>query len=402
MIVNTAAHLPKLAPPTKKIPHTLTCVRERENSLFETKNVLTTIAPPTIAGHAYFYPFPSPHHQCRPPPPPPAAADHPLFSAMSHRASPHLAAGSTDPPPPPDESLLVDRLLDSESRHAPRPDYVRLCRSRSGLRTSRQDAINSILQVHSHFGFKPVTAFLSISYFDRFLSSRPLPEIGWAFQLLTVACLSLAAKMEETCVPMLLELQALEPTYVFAPETVQRMELLVLATLKWNLRSVTPFDFLHFFVSVLRPSASGLDSISAVNGLASSIILKTTRVIDFLGFTPSVIAAAAVIAAGGGDVSLPDSIDARISRVSGHGVDLEMVRSCLQLMDEYLFDTCPSKVLSIEPVAPPSPLGVLDAAACASCESHAENLASVSGSVFGSDADRENKRHRSSEPDVQE
>ncbi|CAA0807473.1 Cyclin-D1-1 [Striga hermonthica] len=307
---------------------------------------------------------------------------------MSHRASPQLAAGSAD------DSLLVDRLLDSEPRHAPRPDYVRLCRSRSGLRTSRQDAINSILQVHSHFGFKPVTAFLSISYFDRFLSSRPLPEIGWAFQLLTVACLSLAAKMEESCVPLLLELQALEPTYVFAPETVQRMELLVLATLKWNLRSVTPFDFLHYFVSVLRPSASGLDSVSAINGLASSIILKTTRVIDFLGFPPSVIAAAAVIAAAGGGVSLPDAIDARISR--------EMVRSCLQLMDEYLFDACPSKVLSIEPVAPPSPLGVLDAAACASCESHAENLASVSGSGFGSEADRENKRQRSSEPDVQE
>jgi cyclin D1/2/4, plant len=33
-------------------------------------------------------------------------------------------------------------------------------------------------------------------------------EDGWAMQLLAVTCLSLAAKMEETLVPSLLDLQA--------------------------------------------------------------------------------------------------------------------------------------------------------------------------------------------------
>jgi cyclin D1/2/4 len=36
-------------------------------------------------------------------------------------------------------------------------------------------------------------------------------EDGWAMQLLAVTCVSLAAKMEETLVPSLLDLQAISP-----------------------------------------------------------------------------------------------------------------------------------------------------------------------------------------------
>lgn len=75
-----------------------------------------------------------------------------------------------------------------------------------------------------------------------------------------------------------------------------------------------------------------------------------------------------------------------------------MVRSCHRLMEEYLLDTCPSQGLKVEPLAPPSPLGVLDAAACASCDTHSENPASLPGSG----AEPENKRRRLSAPDVQD
>ncbi|PIN18366.1 G1/S-specific cyclin D [Handroanthus impetiginosus] len=313
--------------------------------------------------------------------------------------------GETSPPPPAeyrsptDEFSFIARLLDSELHHMPQPDYLRVCLNRSIHLTSRQDSINSILKVHAHFRFKPVTAFLSINYFDRFLSVHTLPESGWPFQLLSVACLSLAAKMEELYVPLLLDLQMLETTYIFEPKTIQRMELLVMATLKWRLRSVTPFDYLHYFISRIS-TASRPDSVSTIHSLASNIILNTTRVIDFLGFPPSVIAAAAVISAAGGAVSLADTFD--------DGVDRDMVRSCHQLMEEYLMDTCPSdgvKVMTIPPLAPPSPNGVLDAAACASCDTHSENPASVPGSGSGSgngEAEPENKRRRLSTSDVQE
>ncbi|KAL6545886.1 hypothetical protein OROGR_009760 [Orobanche gracilis] len=327
-------------------------------------------------------------------------SDHSDYSSRFNDRLTGDAFGSVDvqTPIPSDECSFVTRLLDSEPRHTPRPEYIHLCRNRASLLTSRQDSVNSILQVHAHFGFKPVTAFLSINYMDRFLSSRALPETRWAFQLLLMACLSLAAKMEESYVPLLLELQILEPTYVFEPGTIQRMEILVFATLKWNLRSVTPFDYLYYLISILPSSASNSDSVSTIYDHASSIILNTTRVVDFLGFLPSVIAAAAVITAVGDyvDLHLPDTLDARISR--------EMVKSCHRLMDEYLLDTCPSKALRIEPLAPPSPLGVLDAAACASCDTLTEHQALVLGSDSGSigdEVERENKRPRISTPGVQ-
>ncbi|KAH6773141.1 hypothetical protein C2S52_003999 [Perilla frutescens var. hirtella] len=297
---------------------------------------------------------------------------------------------------PPDDSTFIARILDSEPHHMPHPDYIRLCQNRSIHLTSRQDSINSILKVHAHFEFKPVTAFLSINYFDRFLAAHTLPETGWPFQLLSMACISLAAKMEELHVPWLLDLQMLERAFVFEPRTIQRMELLVLATLKWRLRSVTPFDYLHYFISVLPSSAAASDFVSTLHSVASDIILNTTRVIDFMRFPPSVIAAAAVIsAAGTAGADLPDTLDERINR--------EMVRSCHQLMEEYLLDTCPSqalKILSVEPpLAPPSPLGVLDAAACVSCDTHSENPALAHGSR---EAEPENKRRRLSATDVHE
>jgi hypothetical protein len=66
--------------------------------------------------------------------------------------------------------------------------------------------------VQEYYGFLPLTAYLAVNYMDRFLSLHRLPqEDGWAMQLLAVTCLSLAAKMEETLVPSLLDLQAITP-----------------------------------------------------------------------------------------------------------------------------------------------------------------------------------------------
>ncbi|CAN1848441.1 CYCD4-1, partial [Linum perenne] len=63
-------------------------------------------------------------------------------------------------------------------------------------------------QVQAHFGFGPLCLYLSINYLDRFLSAYKLPKgKAWMMQLVGVACLSLAAKMEETEVPLSLDLQ---------------------------------------------------------------------------------------------------------------------------------------------------------------------------------------------------
>lgn len=115
----------------------------------------------------------------------------------------------------------------------------------------------------------------------------------WLAQLLAVACVSLAAKVEETEVPLLLDLQVHftltrsilihlsiitqeqfmctlfsslhkqvgHVPHVFEARTIQRMELLILSTLKWRLSSVTPFSFLGFLLqkmAICRRSYSDL------------------------------------------------------------------------------------------------------------------------------------------------
>uniref|UniRef100_A0A5B6ZID3 Putative cyclin-D4-1-like isoform X1 n=1 Tax=Davidia involucrata TaxID=16924 RepID=A0A5B6ZID3_DAVIN len=305
---------------------------------------------------------------------------------------------------PPSDETTISGLIDKEPHHMPRPDYLRRCRDRSIDPTARQDSITWILKVNAHCQFRPVTAFLSVNYFDRFLSSHSLPQAnGWPFQLLSVACLSLAAKMEEPYVPLLLDLQVFEPSFVFEPGTILRMEVLVMAILDWRLRSVTPFDYLDYFISKLACSGSKPDLFGRVLYTSSDLILSTTRVIDFLDFPPSIIAAAAVLSAAGESVDflecadwLPESIYERVNK--------EMVRSCHQLMEEYLIDTCPSAEMKdrrVPPLPPPSPIGVLDAAACGSCDTRSESRTAVSGSGT-SEAEPPNKRLRSSASDVQQ
>lgn len=294
--------------------------------------------------------------------------------------------------PPADEGTIIS-LIDSETHHMPHPDYLHLCRQRPIDVTARQDAIKWILRVHEYYQFRPVTAFLSVNYFDRFLSIHSLPhENGWPFQLLAVACLSLAAKMEELEVPLLVDLQVSEPKFVFLSKTVQRMELWVMANLEWRLRSVTPFDFIDYLISNLPSSSS---KFTRVHSISSDLIIKTTRVIDFLGFLPSTIAAAAVLSAAGGGIDFPDSLYEKINKV--------MVRSCHQLMEQYLIDTCPSTSHKdrAEQAAPPSPVGVLDAAACGSCDTQRSN-GSESENPNSSEAEPANKRLRSSAADVQQ
>ncbi|KAL7236427.1 hypothetical protein ACSBR1_019665 [Camellia fascicularis] len=103
------------------------------------------------------------------------------------------------------------------------------------------------------------------------------------------------------------------------------MELYVMSNLHWRLLSVTPFDFLDYFISKLPSSASNSNSLGPVLSSSSDLILNTIRVIDFLGFPPSAIAAAAVLTAVGESVHLPEGgFCERANK--------EMVRSCHQLM----------------------------------------------------------------------
>ncbi|GMH02855.1 hypothetical protein Nepgr_004694 [Nepenthes gracilis] len=121
--------------------------------------------------------------------------------------------------------------------------------SDASLCLARREAVEWILKVNAYYGFSTLSAVLSINYLDRFLSSlRFQREKPWLMQLAAVTCLSLAAKVEETQVPLLLDLQVEGTKYLFEAKTIQKMELLVLSTLEWKMNPVTPLSFLDHII----------------------------------------------------------------------------------------------------------------------------------------------------------
>ena len=76
------------------------------------------------------------------------------------------------------------------------------------LESARKEAVEWMLKVNAHYSFSALTAILAANYLDRFLFSFCFQNRKpWMTQLAAVACLSLAAKVEETHVPLLLDLQ---------------------------------------------------------------------------------------------------------------------------------------------------------------------------------------------------
>uniref|UniRef100_A0ACD5YFD7 Uncharacterized protein n=1 Tax=Avena sativa TaxID=4498 RepID=A0ACD5YFD7_AVESA len=205
---------------------------------------------------------------------------------------------AVDFPMPSEE--CVARWVATEPDHMPRADYAERLRAGGVDLRVRTDAVDWIWKVHAYYSFGPVTACLAVNYLDRFLSLYHLPEgKAWMTQLLSVACLSLAAKMEETSVPQSLDLQVADARYVFEAKTIQRMELLVLSTLKWRMQAVTPFSYIDYFLHRLDGGGNA-PSRRAVRE-AAELILCVSRGTCCLEFRPSEIAATVAAAVAGED-----------------------------------------------------------------------------------------------------
>ncbi|ONK75629.1 uncharacterized protein A4U43_C03F18890 [Asparagus officinalis] len=190
-----------------------------------------------------------------------------------------------------EESLSL--MIKRECELLPRGDYSKRLMDGEMAVSVRGDAIDWITKVITQYSFSPLTACLSINYLDRFLSVYEVPKSKvWMTQLLSVACLSLAAKMEETEVPLILDLQVGEAKYMFEAKTIQRMELLVLNTLKWRMQAVTPFSFLDYFLNKFNNGDSKMMSLVS---RSIELIINSIRGIGALEFRPSEIAAAAAL-----------------------------------------------------------------------------------------------------------
>ncbi|XP_039050084.1 cyclin-D3-1-like [Hibiscus syriacus] len=246
---------------------------------------------------------------------------------------------------------------------------------------ARREAVEWMLKVNAHYSFSALTAVLAINYLDRFLSSIRLQiEKPWTTQLAAVACVSLAAKVEETQVPLLLDLQVEETRYVFEAKTIQRMEILVLSSLQWKMNPVTPLSFLDYITRRL-----GLKDYLCWEFLrrCDHILLSVISDSRFMCYLPSVMASATML-------HVVDSVEPNLgveyeNQLLGIlGIDKDKVNECCELIMESatrVFEGNESKKRRFSTV-PGSPTGVIDVSF--SSDSSIESWAVASSSVSSS------------------
>ncbi|XP_074286281.1 cyclin-D3-1 [Silene latifolia] len=234
------------------------------------------------------------------------------------------------------------------------------------LISARKQAVEWMLKVNSLYGFCALTSILSVNYFDRCISSIPFIQQvkPWTVQLAAVTCLSLAAKVEETDVPFLLDLQVEGARPVFEPRDIQKMELLVLSTLEWKMHPVTPLSFLDHIIRRL-----GLKNQLHWEFLkrCEELLLSLLSDWRFVSYLPSVLATATMMHVIN-QIQHCNSLDYQTQLLSVLNISKEKVNDCYELIVEKLsWSTTekgnPSSKRKFDEMTtiPTSPSGVMDA-----------------------------------------
>ncbi|CAN8251525.1 unnamed protein product [Cochlearia groenlandica] len=200
---------------------------------------------------------------------------------------------------PSESKEIITEMIEKEENQSLSDDYIK--RLQSGdfdLIVKRRDALFWILKACEEHRFGPLCICLAVNYLDRFLSVHDLPSgKAWTVQLMAVACLSLAAKLEETAAPTLIDLQVGEPEYVFEAKSIQRMELLVLNRLEWRLRAITPCSYIRYFLR--KMSKCDQEPSNTLISRSLQVIASLTKGVDFMEFRPSEVAAAVALSVSG-------------------------------------------------------------------------------------------------------
>ncbi|WOL14987.1 hypothetical protein Cni_G23768 [Canna indica] len=208
------------------------------------------------------------------------------------------------------DSFLTDLLL-REHLYAPCRGYHDKLQESSYLPVARTRALRYIILVCRRLNLAIGTAFKAANYLDRFISMNcTVKWEDWMMELLSIACLSIASKMDEVSVPSLHDLQMEDLDRSFQGITIQQMELTVLKMLDWRLACITPYTYVEVFTW-------GLDhgrtlSITCVIELLLSALLDCR----FLVYNPSNLAASALKAVAGSEAGFSLLVQNVISEVN--------------------------------------------------------------------------------------
>ncbi|KAH0985575.1 hypothetical protein GBA52_012752 [Prunus armeniaca] len=219
----------------------------------------------------------------------------------------------------------IPDLFASESDHMPSHNSLSCSKDSDFYFAFRLKAISLFLQAQYSCNLDPFIPYLAINYLDRFLSKRDIPRNGTqniyeAGRGTNFLLFNVYAKQRGE-------------GFIFDAQTIHKMELLILDTLDWRMRSITPFSFLPFFLSFLDLNDQTLAK--ALKSRASDVIFNAHNEIKIVEFKPSIIAASAALSACQELLPLQfPSFKASIS--SFQYVNKESLFKCLTLVQEMM------------------------------------------------------------------
>ncbi|KAL3640333.1 hypothetical protein CASFOL_015301 [Castilleja foliolosa] len=221
---------------------------------------------------------------------------------------------------------------------------------------NRSEALKWILEAMVLFGYHYHTAYLSMIYFDQFVAKSCFSDekTTGTSQILSMACLSIAAKMEEQKVCSFNQYHV--AGYNFTVIAVQKMEICVLRKLGWKMAFITPFTYLNYFVTKFCVEKSRhQENVTE----AADLVLVIIEEINVAEIRPSIVAAVSVLAAY--DRHLDKTmLDNKIDAIPSWGLEeKEQVFSSYCILQETLMmktpksDIIPSSLSVVEPKIEP-------------------------------------------------
>ncbi|XP_039013457.1 putative cyclin-D7-1 [Hibiscus syriacus] len=255
-----------------------------------------------------------------------------------------------------EQALLI--CLKKELSYMPEPGYLDYLQS-NNLVFSRFRAVQWLIKTGTRLNLSTGTVFNAVNYLDRFISTSQCPGWkNWMVELLSIACLSIASKFNETSLASLDELQMQDLEHCFQSSTIQQMELMVLQALKWRLGSTTTYSYIELItINIIHDLNHYLHN-ELIN-LVNKTLVKAILDFKLLPYPPSVVAVSA-LRCNLGEL-IPSSYNVYITKImklisQDHEDD---IMECRRIIKAWLFHPFCNLKVSESHYYPSSPVTVL-------------------------------------------
>ncbi|KAL3536421.1 hypothetical protein ACH5RR_004882 [Cinchona calisaya] len=254
-------------------------------------------------------------------------------------------------------------FLEKEVSYMPERVCVKHVKENGLMGSGRSKAIRWFVKSQRRLSLSLETVFGAVNYLDRFSSLRNCQV--WndriMFELVSVACLSIASKSYETDPPNLNQIQMEGLEHSFESSLILRMELILLKALDWRLFPTTSYSY----IELLKWSIESLNKhlVHEFTALISELLVKALLDPSFSEFRSCVIALSALDLVSKEFLpTMNDSLCKHFSALIPPDQKDDLIKCCkmMMMMDEKIVEQCniaPAKKACIN--CPSSPVTVL-------------------------------------------